>query len=102
MRRSHTRLAGARALNEAAWFLLTASDEKLRDPRRALPMARKAVELTGEDDGSILDTLAKALHDTGDIRGAARYAKRAAEKEPDSEEIARRAEEYAKETAKSF
>jgi tetratricopeptide (TPR) repeat protein len=88
------------ALNNAAWFLLTAKDEKLRDPRRALPLARKAVELSKEEQGFILDTLAVALHDTGDLPGAVRYSKMAAEKDPQRDEFVQRAKDFEAEAAK--
>jgi len=84
-------------LNEAAWFLLTTSDEKVRDAKRALPLAREAVKLTKEADGNLLDTLAKALHDTGELAEAVKYAKLAAAKAPRSEEIVERAKEYSRE-----
>jgi tetratricopeptide (TPR) repeat protein len=90
----------ATGLNDAAWFLLTAKDAKLRDPRRALPIARKAVELSKEEQGNILDTLAVALHDTGDLAGAVKYSKMAAGKEPANDEIVQRAKDYAAEAAK--
>ena len=86
-------------LNTAAWFLLTTEDAKVRDAKRALPLAREAVKLTKEENGNILDTLAKALHDTGELAEAARYGKMAAQMEPDNDEIVQRAEEYAKEAA---
>lgn len=87
----------ASLLNEAAWFMLTAKNEKVRDAKRALPLAREAAKLTNENNGNTLDTLAKALHDTGDLAEGAKYAKFAAGKAPGNEEIAKRAEEYAKE-----
>ncbi|MCY3023648.1 MAG: hypothetical protein NTW87_32105 [Planctomycetota bacterium] len=84
-------------LNAAAWFMLTAKDEKVRDAKRALPLAREAVKLTKEADGNILDTLAKALHDSGELAESVKYAKLAAALAKDNEEIVKRAEEYAKE-----
>jgi tetratricopeptide (TPR) repeat protein len=86
-------------LNECAWFLLTCKDEKVRDPQKALPLARKAVKETKEEEGHVLDTLAKALHDTGDLAGAAKYSKMAAEKSPGNQDVAERAKEYAKDAA---
>ena len=90
----------ASLLNSAAWFLLTTEDAKVRDAKRALPLAREAVKLSEEENGNILDTLAKALHDTGELAEAARYGKMAAKLAPDNEEIVQRAEEYAKEVEK--
>lgn len=50
--------ANADIRNNLAWLLLTARDESLRDPGRALRLAEKAAGLKGE--GYILDTLAEA------------------------------------------
>jgi len=88
-------------LNGQAWELLTAQDEKLRDAKRALPLAREAVKLSEEKEGHILDTLALALHENGELAEAARYAKLAAEKSPGREEIAKRAKDYEEELAKA-
>jgi tetratricopeptide (TPR) repeat protein len=91
----------ANQLNSQAWELLTAKDEKLRDAKRALPLAREAVKLSEEDDGNILDTLALALHENGELAEAVRYAKMATQKYPGREEIAKRAKDYEEELAKS-
>jgi len=53
----------ATALNNLAWLLVTCQDEKLRDPRRALTLAQKAVEL--ERTPQFLDTLAEAFWTNG-------------------------------------
>jgi Zn-dependent protease with chaperone function len=45
-------------LNNLAWLLLTATDPKLRDPQRALLLARRSTE--DKPLGSFLDTLALA------------------------------------------
>jgi tetratricopeptide (TPR) repeat protein len=54
------------AQNDAAWFLLTASDVSLRDPVEALGYAEKAVVGSQEADGkrnpAYLDTLAEAYY----------------------------------------
>jgi hypothetical protein len=76
---------------------LTAKTDNVRDAKRALPLAREAAKLTNENDGNILDTLARALHDTGELAEGARYAKLAAAKEPGNQDIVQRAAEYAKE-----
>ncbi len=57
--------ASASALNSFAWDLLTMDPPALRDYMKALPFAERAVELTEGTDGSMLDTLALALHLTG-------------------------------------
>jgi tetratricopeptide (TPR) repeat protein len=86
----------ALALNAAAWFLVTTETKELRDPKRAITWARKAVKLTAEEDGNILDTLAVALHEDGQLEEASRLEQRAAEL-TDDEEIAKRAKAYARE-----
>ena len=58
------------ALNARAWELLTCKQEELRDPTAALPLARKAAELTGSKNSAILDTLALALFRNGRAREA--------------------------------
>ncbi len=49
--------------NNLAWLLLTARDRSLRDPRRALTLARTAAVL--KENGYILDTLATAFWANG-------------------------------------
>ncbi len=50
----------ANLLNNYAWYLVTAP-EKERRPAEAVPLARKAVDLTRRQAWHILDTLAEAL-----------------------------------------
>ena len=59
---------GATAIdwNDYAWLLLTCDPPELRRPALALPAAKRAVEMDGRRDGTILDTLARAWFDTGD------------------------------------
>jgi hypothetical protein len=56
--------------NAAAWLLLTHEFEECRDPQAALPLARRATEASGGNDPAILDTLALALFETGDVAAA--------------------------------
>lgn len=51
--------------NSLAWILLTAQDNTLHDPFRALSLARKAVSSEEEPIAEILDTLAVALWANG-------------------------------------
>jgi len=51
----------AHVCNNAAWFYATCPDLTLREPERALSLARLAVELTAGSDPNILDTLAESL-----------------------------------------
>ncbi|MFT7617877.1 MAG: serine/threonine protein kinase/Tfp pilus assembly protein PilF [Planctomycetota bacterium] len=51
-----------RKLNALAWMLVDpAGDASIRDPKEALPLARKAVEFTQRKNAAILDTLAVVL-----------------------------------------
>jgi len=69
-RMSARRDADATALNDFAWFLLTCPVEDLQDPEAALPLARRAVEISDGRQVEFLDTLAAAQHRTGDLDGA--------------------------------
>jgi Zn-dependent protease with chaperone function len=53
----------ARALNNLAWILVTAPDERLRDRERALTLAKKAVDMNRSP--YILDTLAEVYYANG-------------------------------------
>jgi Zn-dependent protease with chaperone function len=57
------------ALNNLAWILVTADDADLRDRKRSLVLARRAVAL--ERSPVFLDTLAEALYANGFAREAA-------------------------------
>lgn len=54
----------ANLLNNFAWLLVSADDGWCRDPRRALPLAKRAYELWPDPD--VIDTLAHAYSQTGD------------------------------------
>lgn len=84
------------ALNNYAWFLVTVKDADFRYAERAVTLARRAVELTNEEAGYILDTLAEALYQTGKLEEAAKYAASAAEKDP-RREIRERAKRFKEE-----
>ena len=59
------------AMDSYASWLLTCDAAELRNPRLARELAEKAVEGTRRRDPVYLETLAWALHDTGDRAGAA-------------------------------
>ena len=67
--------------NNMAWLLLTAQDRSLRDPGRALTLARLAATLN--EQGHILDTLATALWANGRLEEAIRTEIKAARMDPD-------------------
>jgi serine/threonine protein kinase/Flp pilus assembly protein TadD len=57
------------SLNALAWLLANSPDPKLRDPRRALELAKQAVELAPED-GDYWNTFGAAYYRVGDWKGA--------------------------------
>jgi tetratricopeptide (TPR) repeat protein len=66
-------------LNNFAWVLATTPDEKLRDGKRALEMAKEACELTQYKLPHILSTLAAAYAETGDFENARKWSAKAVE-----------------------
>lgn len=53
------------AVSTAAWVLATASDREARSPGEAVPLAERAVQLTGRRDARTLDVLAVAYAAAG-------------------------------------
>ncbi len=88
------------ASNNLAWLLATLPDASLRDPARALALARRAASHTGSEDAAVLDTLAAAQAAAGRFAEAVRSAERAlahAEANGDAtlaREVAARLERY--------
>ena len=78
----------ASALNAYAWRLLTVKPESLRDPMAAWPVAKRAVEMDGERDALILDTLARALWMAGDLDGAIEVQRKAVARASDPKDRA--------------
>jgi len=69
-------------LNNFAWVLATAPEEKLRDGHRALAMATDACRRTDYKEDYILSTLAAAYAETGDFESARKWAAQAVEVKP--------------------
>ncbi len=67
------------ALANSAWILATTPDDTLRAPAKALPRARKAVDLTSRQDPGMLQILAASLADSGDFTQATAVAREAAQ-----------------------
>ena len=65
------------AQNNLAWLLVTTRLDGLRDPERALRLARQANETTGGENPTVLETLAAAQAGIGDFKGALLMATRA-------------------------
>ena len=81
-------------LNEFAWALLTAEKVVRRDLPLATRLAQKAVEISGEKDGHILDTYARALFDAGQIAAAIEWQQKAVAANPDEPDLATTLEKY--------
>ena len=84
-------------LNNYAWVLATAPEDKLRDGRRALVMATEACKLTEYKEDYILSTLAAACAETGDFESARKYAAQAVEAKPSPNAESSRKDELQKE-----
>ena len=66
-------------LNNLAWVLCTSPQDDLRDPKRAIELAKKACELTEYKAAHILSTLAAAYADSGDMKSALEWSQKAVE-----------------------
>ena len=64
-------------LNVQAWILATHPDDAVRNPRRALSLARSACALSAHRDATDLDTLAAALAADGQFNDAVETARQA-------------------------
>jgi len=80
-------------LNNLAWLLLTAEQSRWRDPKRALVLAERAATLS--EHSHILDTLAEAYWQNGQVEKAVATEKRALE-------IAKKNREYYREQLARF
>src|SRR5262249_49009214 len=69
----------ARTCNNLAWLLATSPQDELRDPARAVALARQACERTGGQGGCSLDTPAAGLAASGQFAEAVEQQSRAVE-----------------------
>lgn len=75
----------AMAFNTLAWTLITTEDSRLRDPKRALEYATRAIELSAGTQGYQFDTLAHAFFAVGDPNGAVDAESKALDLQPANE-----------------
>jgi tetratricopeptide (TPR) repeat protein len=64
-------------LNNLAWILATTQDQRYRDGREALAIARRACELAGNSNAEVLDTMAAAYAESGRFEDAVQMLQRA-------------------------
>lgn len=72
----------ANSLNSIAWTIADSKDVKNRDFKIALKAAKRANELMQEKDAAILDTLARVYFETGDLKAAIKWQRKAVEVVP--------------------
>lgn len=68
------------ALNELAWTIVDTKDVAVRDNALAQKIAERAVALTKREDAAVLDTLARAHYEQGDLANAVKVQTEAVEK----------------------
>jgi TPR repeat protein len=82
------------AYNNYAWLLVTAEDQNLRNPQKALPYAQKAVDMSGGREPFALDTLARVQFQLGNVDKAIELQNKAIALAPDKENYRKALEEY--------
>jgi hypothetical protein len=70
----------AQVLNRLSWAVLTEDGIKTRDLAFALKAARRANELAGSKEADVLNTLARACYERGDLDAALTWQRQAAER----------------------
>jgi len=70
----------AMVLNQMAWFVLDNAKVKDRDLKFALDAAQQAVDASKGEDGSVIDSLARAYWESGNKSKAIEWQKKAIEK----------------------
>jgi tetratricopeptide (TPR) repeat protein len=73
--------------NNLAWLYATAEDEKIQDKAKTLEHAKKAAELSRENNAEILDTLARAYFINGQVKDAIETENKALKLTPENHEF---------------
>ncbi|MDY7109452.1 MAG: redoxin family protein [Planctomycetota bacterium] len=73
-----------RPLNQIAWFVVDDPRVKVRDLAFAMRAARRACELTKDQDPAILDTMARIYYEMGDLDNAVAWQRKAVEQAGDT------------------
>jgi thiol-disulfide isomerase/thioredoxin len=90
-------------LNQIAWFIVDEKGLEHRDLNLALRAARRASELTKDENGAILDTVANIYYKQGDMNKALKYQRKAVKhaEGPMLEELQKKLQEYEKEAGRN-
>jgi tetratricopeptide (TPR) repeat protein len=81
------KVESAQLLNNLAWLYAVSEDTGIRDPKKAVELATKAVTITRQRNPSIIDTLAEAYFASGDKEKAVEYERKALSIAPNNEEL---------------
>lgn len=84
----------ASALNDLAWYMATSDDPTIRNPRKALQHAKKAVALTPEPVPGHLDTLAEAYYATRQLDRAIVTERKAISLDPENDFLKQQLEKF--------
>ena len=71
-----------RAYQSAAWLMATCPDNRIRNPKLAVKVAQKAIQLDGDEDFRYVDTLAAAYASSKDFQRAQETVSRAIQLAP--------------------
>ena len=86
-------LGDANSMNNLAWLLATSTDPRVRNPKEAVALAQRAVEIEA-DNANFLDTLATAYFEAGHRDKAAEAERRAVKLKPDNLSFRRALEKF--------
>jgi tetratricopeptide (TPR) repeat protein len=99
---SESKQADATVLNMLAWTILDTEGLKNRDLDLAMTIAQKAAEASKFADGQILDTLARAYYEKGNLDKAIEYQAKAVEKCNEDKSISNEVKTQIKETLEKY